>query len=151
MSVHESFEDRLKLVSITAGLLETVNIGRIPQKEVVGSEFSKVSGLDSGVDIPKVCPMFSNFSLSTWNIGKEVEENGEYNRRNEFIFASHWERASDTVETEKDAFKAFVVPEPTKDDYGDGMFDHDTGGDDMDRTGHAPQGGPGQCSLPPSQ
>ena len=128
-----------------------MNIGRIPQKEVVGSEYSKVPGLDSGVDSPRVCPVFSNFSLSTWNIGMEGEENGEYNRRNECIFASHWERASDTVETEKDAFKAFVVPGPTMDDNGDGMFDHDTGGVTWTGLAMLLKEDPGQCSLPPSQ
>ena len=51
------------------------------------------------------------------------------------------------METEENAFDAFAVPEPI-DDLGDGMVDHDVGGDDMDRTewseraeGHAAQGG----------
>ena len=73
-----------------------------------------------------------------------------YFRLNESISASQEERSLGNVtgmETEENAFDAFAVPEPI-DDLGDGMVDHDVGGDDMDRTewseraeGHAAQGG----------
>ena len=68
----------------------------------------------------------------------------------ESISASEEEGAAGDVsgmETEDNAFDAFAVPEPI-DDFGEGMVDMDTGGDDMDRTewseratGHAAQGG----------
>jgi len=144
-------DETCELLLDSDAVMETVNTGLTPQKEVVGSGFSEVPGLDSGIDSLLVCPTFSNFSFSTWNIDKEGEENEEYNRLNESISASQEERASGNVtgmETEENAFDAFAVPEPI-DDYGDGMVDHDTGGDDMDRTewseravGHAAQGGP---------
>jgi len=144
-------DETCELLLDSDAVMDTVNTGLTPQKEVVGSGFSEVPGLDSGIDSLLVCPTFSNFSFSTWNIDKEGEENEEYNRLNESISASQEERASGNVtgmETEENAFDAFAVPEPI-DDYGDGMVDHDTGGDDMDRTewseravGHAAQGGP---------
>ena len=69
---------------------------------------------------------------------------------NESISASQEERAagqSAGMENDENAFDAFAVPEPI-DDYGEGMLDHDTGGDDMDRSewseralGHAPAEG----------
>lgn len=68
-------------------------------------------------------------------------------RLNESISASQEERAAGDVTEMETEENAFAVPEPI-DDFGEGMVDMDTGGDDMDRTewseravGHVAQGG----------
>jgi len=133
-------------------VMESVNTGLTPQKGVVGSGFSEVPGLEAGMDSLVVCQTFNTFSFSKWSLEREgQDEDEEYNRLNESISASQEERAANNLtgmETEENAFDAFAVPEPI-DDLGEGMVDHDIGGDDMDRTewseravGHAAQGGP---------
>jgi len=133
-------------------VMETVNTGLTPQKNPVGSGFSEVPGLEAGMDSLVVCTTFNNFSFTKWSLDREgQDDDDEYNRLNESISASQEERSTGNVtgmETEENAFDAFAVPEPI-DDLGDGMVDHDMGGDDMDRSewseravGHAGQGGP---------
>jgi len=133
-------------------VMESVNTGLTPQKGVVGSGFSEVPGLEAGMDSLVVCQTFNTFSFSKWSLEREGhDEDEEYNRLNESISASQEERAANNLtgmETEENAFDAFAVPEPI-DDLGEGMVDHDIGGDDMDRTewseravGHAAEGGP---------
>jgi len=133
-------------------VMETVNTGLTPQKNPVGSGFSEVPGLEAGMDSLVVCTTFNNFSFTKWSLDREgQDDDDEYNRLNESISASQEERSTGNVtgmETEENAFDAFAVPEPI-DDLGDGMVDHDMGGDDMDRSewseravGHVGQGGP---------
>eukprot|EP00092_Neocalanus_flemingeri_P006979 GFUD01007533.1.p1 GENE.GFUD01007533.1~~GFUD01007533.1.p1 ORF type:complete len:751 (+),score=265.35 GFUD01007533.1:57-2309(+) len=118
-------------------VMETVNTGLTPQKEGLGGGTTDIPPLDTGLDSLAVCPTFSAFSFIKWNLDKEGEAmDDEYNRLNESISASQEERAaghSHGMENEENAFDAFAVPEPI-DDYGDGMADQDTGGDDMDRS-----------------
>jgi hypothetical protein len=54
-------------------VIETVNTGLTPPKEVAGSDLSEVPG--SGMHTLVVCPTFSPFSFNKWNMDKENEEN----------------------------------------------------------------------------
>ena len=59
-------------------MIEAVNTGMTHQKDVVGSGFNEVPGLDSTIGSLLVCPTFSNFRF-TWNIDNTgKEENDEY-------------------------------------------------------------------------
>jgi len=143
-------DDSCELLLDSDTVMETVNTGMTPQKDVVGSGFSEVPGLEAGMDNLVVCTTFNNFSFSKWSLDREGQEDDEYNRLNESISASQEERSAGNVtgmETEENAFDAFAVPEPI-DDLGDGMVDHDAGVDDMDRSewseravGHSAEGG----------
>ena len=144
-------DESCELLLDSDAVIETVNTGLTPQKEGLGGGISEISGLDISLDSLAVCPTFSGFSFTKWNLDKEGEEmDEEYNRLvliscldtltdifirlNESISASQEERAAGhSTSIEENAFDAFAVPEPI-DDYGDGMADHDTGGDDMDRS-----------------
>jgi len=153
-------DETCELLLDSDAVIETVNSGLTPAKEVL-HPLCEIPAIDTSLDGLAVCPTFSGFSFTKWSLDKEDEEQDEeYNRLNESISASQEERAagqSAGMENDENAFDAFAVPEPI-DDYGEGMLDHDTGGDDMDRSewseralGHAPAEGsrPGfTASLP---
>ena len=73
-------DETCELLLDSDAVIETVNTGLTPLKEVVGAGLSEVPGLASGMDSLVVCPTVSASSFTKWNLDKEGEENEEYNR-----------------------------------------------------------------------
>jgi len=130
-------DETCELLLDSEAIIETGNTGLTPMKPPVGTGFSEVHELDTDIQDMDICPTFSSFSFKNWSLDKDGDEEDEFNNKlNESITASQEERASGNVtamETEENAFDAFAVPEPI-DDLGEGMVDHDTALDDMERS-----------------
>jgi len=124
-------------------VIEAVNTGLTPSKQRPSDDTSDVPSLDYGIDQLPVCPTFSGFSFINWSLDRDEDEMDEFNNRlHESISASQEASQEEPppipdpmpeVNAGDNAFDVFAVPEPL-DDLGDGMVDHDIGGDDMDRS-----------------